>query len=738
MTSVLANERLRQIGRIFGPAACILAVQLVFFRVSAGYVFYGVVLGLLGALVAVGMALVYRANRILNFAQSDLGLVPTVLAGNLILLSGVSYVVAAVLGLGAAVVLGIIIEFFIIRRFFRASRLILTVATIGLAQLLVVASLLLPRLIWQRDDLGSIRLHVPLEFGFDVAGQRFSSDYLVALVVAPLALIAVALFLRYTNLGIAVRASAERADRAGLLGIPVKRLNTVVWVIATVLSFIGLFLRAGVIGLPVISTPSYTALLTALAALMLGRLTNLPAIAVSAVALGVLEQAVIVSQGGSELFTPILAVIILVALLVQKVGQSRSAHDTASSWQSASEVRPVPRQLHRIPEVLLSRWGLGALGLALVIALPFVLSVGNQGRAAAVVIFAMIGVSIVILTGWAGQVSLGQMSFVAVGSVAGAIATKNWGFDLLFGVLVAAAIGAVVAVIVGLPALRLQGLFLSVTTLAFAVATSAWLLNRKYATWIPQRVDRPLLLNRFDLSSDRTYYFVCLVFLGVSLLALTGIRRSRTGRVLLALRENERGVTAYGVSVSRAKMTAFAMSGALAAAAGALFVHLQNGYYEEAYAPAESFSVFTSTVVGGLGSFTGGIIGAVFFNGSKWFLGGTDIPLLPLLPSAVGVLFVLMALPEGLGGVLYRLRDSFLRSVARRRHLVVPSLLADVRVEDAVENEVLEHAEESVEAHGSDAGSGHDGSGPGAGRGQSEGAEPQPASSGSASPGGGS
>ena len=122
----------------------------------------------------------------------------------------------------------------------------------------------------------------------------------------------------------AVRASAERGDRASLLGIPVKALQTLVWALASLLSFIGLFLRAGIVGLPVLTLLSFGALLFALAALMLGRLTNLPAIALSAVALGVLEQAVVWNNPRSpELVYPVVAGVVLVALFVRRKSTGR-------------------------------------------------------------------------------------------------------------------------------------------------------------------------------------------------------------------------------------------------------------------------------------------------------------------------------------------------------------------------------------------------------------------------------
>ncbi|MEJ5254375.1 MAG: ABC transporter permease [Acidimicrobiales bacterium] len=672
---------LRRLARTAGPAAAIIALQLVVFPMPAGVLLVGVVLGLLGALVAVGMALVHRANRILNFAQSDLGFAPAALAANLILYSGFSYLLGAAIGAATAVVLGAVVELAVIRRFFRASRLVLTVATIGLSQLLAVTALALPRLWGEQPN--TLKIAVPLRWSFEVAPLRFSADHVVALVVAPLALVAMALFLRCTAVGVAVRASAERADRASLLGVPVRRLQTLVWAVAALLSFTGIYLRAGVVGLPALGVASFGALLFALAAVMLGRLDDLPAVALSAVALGILEQGVLWNNPRNpEYVYPVVAAVVVVALGLRRTSTIRVEQDDSSSWRSADEIRPVPHELRALPEVRAVTWGGLALVSLVLLSVPVWIEwlPGERGgadlrKAAAVAIFGLVGLSVIVLTGWAGQVSLGQMAIAGYGGAVGALAASSWGLDLGLAMLASGMAGGLLAVVIGLPALRIRGLFLAVVTFAFALASSFWLLSPKHFRWIPGgRFERPALFGFIDTSSDRTMYLVALATLGLALLAIRGVRRSRTGRVLLAQRENERAVQAYGVNLTRTKLTAFALSGATAAIAGCLLTVLQQQFSPALYEPGTNFGVFTSAVVGGLGSLVGALLGALYLQGGTWFLP----PQWQLLPSAVGVLLVLMVFPGGLAGVLYRLRDRWLRSVARRRGIVVPSLLADL------------------------------------------------------------
>ncbi|MGI8937040.1 MAG: ABC transporter permease [Iamia sp.] len=662
--------------RVAGPAAGVLWLQVAFFPLPSGQWAFGLVLGLMASLVAVGMALVYRANRVLNFAQAELGTAPTVLVVGLITFSGLSWWLAVPAGLAVAVVLGIVVEVAIIRRFARAPRLILMVATIGLSQLLTFVSIILPRL-WG-EDLISENIDVPIDVTLSEGPPALTGDHLLALVAVPLILGALAAFIRFTDVGVAIRAAADSNDRAALLGIPVRRLQTVVWCLATVLSFVGVLLRAGVVGLPVAATLSFGALLAALAALVLGNLTDLVAVGVAAVALGILEQG-IQFRTSDGMVSVVFGGVIVVAMLVRRLGASRADADATTTWRAADEVRPIPAELRRLPEVRGARIGLAGLGALAVVVFPLVVSPSIQLRGVFIACFVLVAASIVVLTGWAGQVSLGQMSFVAVGAAMGAQATGEWGFDLSLALVLAGAAGAVVAVLVGLPALRLRGPFLAVTTLAFALASSRFLLNRSENRFLPDgNLDRPQLFAVIDTTSQRTMFWVSAAVAVLGLVAVRGVRASRTGRVLLAQRDNEAAPAAYGVGVTRAKLSAFAFSGFVAAVAGCLYVHALLGFSEQPYGPAVSFNVFTAAVVGGLGSLVGAVLGALFLYAGRWFLPGDW----QLLPSAVGVLFVLTVLPGGLGELLYRGRDALLRKVADRRKLVVPSLVADVRTDE--------------------------------------------------------
>jgi branched-chain amino acid transport system permease protein len=695
-----ARTTIRRALRPLVPAAAIVAVQLVAFPVPIGIWLRGLIVGGLTALIALGMALTYRSNRIINFAHADLGTTPVVLLFLLHTVWGWNLAVATGAGILGAIVLGAVVELAVIRRFFDSPRLLLTVATLGLTQLLAAAAILLPKAFGQPRLLAP-RLDPPFHARVEIDGVIFNGNDVQAMIVVPVAVIALGLFLKSSAVGVAIRASADSADRASLLGVPVKRLQTVVWVVASLLAFTAIYLRAGLVGLPVTSALSFGVLLRALAALLIGRLTNLVTIFTSALALGVLELGIFRNAESPLLIDPILGVVIAVALLVRRRSSGRTDIADASSWRSSDEVRPVPPSLARLPEVRLLRICGPALILAFAVVLPHLLDVEKSLKASALLIYALLGLSVVVLTGWSGQVSLGQIGFFALGAAVGAKATVDWDLDLLLAFAVAGVVGALAAVVVGLPALRVRGLYLAVTTFAFSLAITSYFLNRRFAVadWLTdrgERIERPPLLGQVDIDSPTRIYYLSLAVLVVALVCLRGIRQSRTGRALLALRDNERAAQAYAIDAGRTRLLGFALAGAIASVAGCLFVHHQQAIGVQPFNPGENFALFTMVVVGGVATPAGAVLGALFLQSIRWFL-PTDWQ---LLASGGGVLLILLVAPGGVGGLALRLRDLWLRGVAQRHQLDAPGIKSgrlDLEGDDAARTAAAAAASATVE-----------------------------------------
>jgi len=172
-------------------------------------------------------------------------------------------------------------------------------------------------------------------------------------------------------------------------------------------------------------------------------------------------------------------------------------------------------------------------------------------------VYAMVAISLLILTGWAGHISLGQFALVGFGAATTSVLYGKHGWDITLAILAGTVVSALVALVIGLPALRIKGPFLAVTTLAFAVALDSYFLNPvHFRNWIPQNVDRPVLWRRFPLESERAIYYVCLAFLVLAILVALGVRRSRGGRALLATRDNTRASGAMAVPTTASKLSA--------------------------------------------------------------------------------------------------------------------------------------------------------------------------------------
>jgi branched-chain amino acid transport system permease protein len=663
------------------------------------------------ALQAVGLVLLYRSSRIINFAQGAFGTLGAMLY---LLLASVwewSWWLAAPAGIAAAALAGVVFELFIARRFATAPRLVLTVVTIAFGQLLTALALFGPRL-WgfvdkpgnnEDDPLPTFAPNTP----FDGWKRRwfpetFTGDHLAVVVLALVAMAALALFFRYTKLGVAIRGSSENTDRASQLGINTGKLSTVVWVVAATLAALAAVLDAGAKGTSLQGTAvgaggvalGAVPLLRALAAAVLGRMESMPMAIGAAAAISIFERAVFWAYGRTSYVDAAILLLVVGALLVQRRRLSRSDADVTGAWAASEELKAIPPELRDVAAVRVGVRRFAFVLAIVVIGYPWVMSPSQTNLGGLYAIYGIIGVSLVVLTGWGGQISLGQFAFVAVGAMLGGTMTAEWGVPFFIAVLVASVAGGLIAVLIGLPALRIRGLYLAVTTLAFAVATTTVLLNDSwFETFRPATVNRPKLFF-IDTEDERAFYYLCLASLAFALFVAHGLRNTRTGRVLIAMRDNERAAQSFGVSLTRTRLWTFAVSGFLAAFAGALYAHHQHGVLQSSFLPSESLQMFLMAIIGGLGSVYGVLTGAVYMGTVTILVGGTAGQ---LLAGAGGVLLVLLFFPGGLGALAYSLRDVWLRRVALRLKIHVPSLMGErLRAEEIDLVPIAPRADESA------------------------------------------
>ena len=674
-------------------------------KAPPGIMIIGVITGAVTSLLAIGLILVYRTNRFVNFAYGSMGSLVGVLAVGMYLQHHWSYWVILPVGVLAGVVVGALTEFLVIRRFANSSRLILTVASIGLAQLLGGFELLGSKAIGFTALTGAFP--VPIHFNWHIDVATLGGDQVVIIAAVPLIVAGLAWFLLKTHSGIAVRGAAENAERALLYGIPVRRLSTIVWMIAGGLATLTYLLKAPFSGVaPGVAANGPTVLLPGLAAAVVARMESLPVAFGAGIGLGIMEQVVRWNSQGTPSFQNVVFLVVIIgALLLQKGALSRAKTGVTSSWSATGVVKPIPRELRRLAEVRGARLALLTVVGALFVVLPMGWSDSGQLLAAFAIVWAIVAVSLVILTGWGGHISLGQFGIVGVGAVVGGNLVAKSHADLFLALLAAGAAGALIALVVGLPALRIQGLFLAVTTLAFAIALNSYFFNpdntfsagpihAKFSSLLPTDVRRPLLWHRFDMESNYVSYLVCLAFLALAILASVGVRKARSGRVVVATRDNQRAADAAAVPTMSVKLSAFLLAGVLAGMAGGLQVLLLHKLGQNTFSPVDSLTVFSTAVIGGLGSVPGAISGVLIFRYLETITALGD---LRQAITGAGLLVVLLIIPGGFGQVMLNVRDRYLRWVAKRRNLLVPSLLADRRVDEEgdhapVEADLLEGA----------------------------------------------
>lgn len=645
--------------------------------------FSGIIAGLLNGLLAVGIVLIYRSSRIINFAQGALGGAGGVFTYNLATILNWPYLLAFLAGVLVAGAIGLIIELGFIRRFFNAPRLVLTVFSIAILAFLEPASGFIRGLpIFNTQDqtqeelLGQVQVKFPFpNFKFQIGDLPldFGFEHIFAIVLSILAVVGLTAFLRYTRFGAAIRASAENMDRAKLLGINVGTLSMTVWLVAGLLSGLAVILTGSVSASFTAGFAPPSVLLAALAAAVVARMRSIPIALGAALGLSVLREAVKWSFEKQVALIDVGAFLaILIALLVGRQRLQRSEAGETSSWKATEEQRSIPKEMSTIAGIRTFKVAAIGLGLVFMLGFPWIFSPRQVNLGGYALIVAIVCLSLVVLTGWAGQVSLGQFSFVAVGAILGGAISSRYSFWLALPLV--PVITAGFALLVGLPALRIKGLFLGITTFALAFAVQATLFKEEYFGWLlPDRVDRPRAL-LLDFEDERSMYYLILVSVVGVVLLLTVLRRTRPGRTLIAIRENEPNVQSFGVSLLRMRLTAFALSGFICGFAGVLLAHHQRAVQASSFEPTLSLDVFLYTVVGGVGSIAGALLGAAYFALNQFI---PDQSTLAFVFGPVGIVLLLYVAPGGLASLVFGLRDGVLRIIAQRRQMIVPSLFAD-------------------------------------------------------------
>jgi branched-chain amino acid transport system permease protein len=578
----------------------------------------GIVLGSMYALASLGLVLIYRTSGVINFAQGAMGMFGTFIAWQLIVQWGWPKPVGVLIAVAFGALLGYVVERFTIRPV--PGVLPRTVVTLGWLLLLQAGA----GLIWGFTGFHDQIILFPIR-GFSVAGFRIGIDQ-VALVAITAGLVAgLAYLIRATAFGISLRAVSDDISSARLVGIRTTRITAGTWALGGALAVL-----AGILLSPSqpLDTVQLTLLITqAYAAAMVGRLVSLPLTFAGAMVLGLL-QSIVPSYWSSVGVRELLAVLLMIAA-VWTSSRERLASRFAGGWQMLRSPRPArfPSAAAPSSRARLALRGsfAGALGI-LVIALSLALPSSWSTTFAFAAAFSLAALSVVLLTGYVGQISLAQAAFMGFGAFLTGKLVVQGGLSFWLAMPLAALATAAVGVVVGLPSLRARGLHLAVVTLATGVAFDRFVFQRPelISTTGSWSFERPHAFGA-SLGSDRAWFFVCLVFLVAFMWAAANLRRSKTGKLLAAVQESETAAGSLGWHVARLKLLGFGISAFVAGCAGALVAGTFEGASAAPFDFRQSITLVAVTVIAGVRSISAVAVAGTlryvlprFLHGGAW------------------------------------------------------------------------------------------------------------------------
>jgi branched-chain amino acid transport system permease protein len=288
-------------------------------------------------------------------------------------------------------------------------------------------------------------------------------------------------------------------------------------------------------------------------------------------------------------------------------------------------------------------------------------------------VYGIVAVSLNILTGLSGQISLGHAGFVAIGAYGSAILAEKAGLSFLPATLIAVAIGWMVGLIVGFPAVRLRGLYLAIATLAFGISVERAIYHFKGLTGGPYGISvNPPLVFGYALNSSTKVYYLILSVVVLAIILVANIVNSRPGRMMIAMRDNPIAATAMGIDIRRLKVLTFAFSAAMSALGGALYAPVINFISVEHFTLWLSISFISMIVVGGLGSIAGSFLGATFVVIVPELLRGFGA--YHQIIYGLAMIFVFVFWPKGLVGVLHGLAGALVGRARDRKPAPAPAL----------------------------------------------------------------
>ncbi|MGI5459184.1 ABC transporter permease subunit [Streptomyces sp. CA-249302] len=620
-----------------------------------------------GAL-ALALTLTYRSSGVVNFATGAIALYSAytyafLRQGELLVpIPGLPTTVglggplglfpAMAISLVLAAVLGTVLYGLVFRQLRSAPPVAKAVASIGV--MLVIQAVLAARVGTAAVSVKAILPNDPVDWG----GTRIPGDRLWFAAVIVALTVALALVFRLTRFGLAARAAAESEKGALVSGLSPERIAVANWALSSAIAGLSGILIAPIVPLVPISYTLF--IVPALAAALVGNFTALVPAVGAGLVIGMLQSELQFLQGKWSWLpqTGVAQLVPLAVILAYLVARGRPLPTRGALIQQALGRAPRPDRV-LVPTVVSAVAGVVVL-----------LATHGSIRAAVItsLTLAVISLSLVVVTGFAGQISLAQLTLAGVGAFSLSKLSAGWGIPFPFAPLLAALVAMVIGVVIGLPALRIRGLPAAVVTVALAVALEAiWFRNTELNGGLDgSKIPSPHLFG-IDLGIGAgedypriPFALLCLVVLLLVGLGVAWLRRSRLGAAMLAVRANERSAAAAGIDVARTKIVAFAIGAFVAGLGGALLGYQQSVADAEMFTAIGGLGLFATAYLAGITALSGGILAGVMGAGA----------LLPVLLDralsmgewygvvmGIGLVVTVITNPEGLVGPAHELMD---------------------------------------------------------------------------------
>lgn len=621
----------------------------------------GLGVGAIYSLSSLGLIAIQRGAGVLNFAQGAIGTVGVYIFWEFHTYLGLPYGPAFVAGVVSSGIIGVVTYLGIMRRLRHASALVRIVAT--LAVLTVIESVLL---IVYGTETTVIPSELPGSPIHITKGITVSTSTVIILGIAAVVSVGLAAMYTRTKFGRATTAMADNQRAAEVLGWSPDFIATANWALGSALAGAAAILVAPILQLQVETMTNV--MLAAVAAALLAEFRSFVRAFWAGLAIGIIQTLVTRYVSIADLGQAVPFIVVIIWLVA--TGRGIPAKDFAFS---------------RLPSVGTGRirW-VASIGLSLAACLVIaVIDPAWQVAFATTFAVALVLLSLVVLTGYTGQISLAQYALAGVGAfVSGRLASVIH-LPFVLAVVVGVAVAVIVGIIFATPALRTRGLTLAVVTLGLASAVE-YVIFDSNADWAGGFAGTPVSSPTvFGLSVDPIvhsgrYAMMCVIAYFVAAVMVANVRRGRSGRRLLATRANERAAAALGISVTMSKLYAFALAAGIAALGGILLAFQNADIVFTDFTGFTSITLVAFAVAGGLGYLWGPLVGATFVSGSV----GSEVlnSLFPGLGNYIGIvgggmlIFVLLFNQDGIASEQIRQFALVRRLVLRRSTAAGPKL----------------------------------------------------------------